>query len=84
MGVVVNEQKREIIQAPEGDKITGSMSFYSDKAMYTTHDYHYPDTNASGTSDEIEWMGDRYRITAVNDYGDYGHFHASAVYMEGD
>ena len=83
-GIVVNESRKEIIPIHEGDRITGQMSFYSDEQMYTTHDYKYPDINASGTSDEIEWQGDRHRVLTVNDYGDYGHYHAVAVYMEGD
>ena len=84
IGVVENLNPKEVIPTPAGDKIAGQMAFYSNNAMYTTHAYEYPDTNASGTSDEIEWQGDRYRILTVNDYSDYGYYMALAVYMEGD
>jgi hypothetical protein len=84
MGIVVNETRKEIVGEPVGDRIMGNMSFYSDEQMYITHDFAYPDTNASGTSDELEWQGDRFRVMTVNDYGDYGNYHAIAVYMEGD
>jgi hypothetical protein len=81
-GVVVPASAREIMQFPEGDRSTSMMVFYSDKEMFVTRTDsgdRYP-----GTSDEIEWRGDRYRVVNVGQYGDYGYFVAYGVYMEGD
>jgi hypothetical protein len=83
-GVVNNANPKELIQLPEGDRVSGVMVFYSPVELYVTHNYAYQDINAPGTSDELEWQGDRYRITTVYDYGKQGYYKAFAVYMEGD
>ena len=84
MGVVTNANPKELIQIPEGDRVAGMMVFYCPKELYITHNYQYEDTNASGTSDELEWKGDRYKILTTFDYGYQGFYKAFAVYMEGD
>ena len=83
-GVVNNANPKELIQLPEGDRVGGVMVFYSPVELYVTHAYDTPDTNAPGTSDELEWKGDRYRVSTVFDYGLQGYYKAFAVYMEGD
>jgi hypothetical protein len=81
-GVIIPANEKEIMQVPEGDRSTAMMIFYADQEIFTTH------TNDglgySGTSDEIEWRGDRYRVIKVNQRGDYGYYKAFGVYMEGD
>lgn len=74
-GVVENANPKEMFQVPEGDKISGMVKFYSTSEMFTTRE--------EGTSDEIEFRGDRYRVLTVNDWSNFGYFCAIGVYMEG-
>ena len=78
-GVVVPVSPKELMQLPEGDRVTGMMAFYSTSEIFSTHTDGTP-----GTSDEIEWKGKRYRVVNVNLYVDYGFYCAYAVYMAGD
>ncbi|MHB9004721.1 MAG: hypothetical protein ACYC6C_11780 [Coriobacteriia bacterium] len=78
-GVVVPASAQEINQQPEGDRITGMMKFYSEQQIYTTHV-----EAVSGTSDQIEWRGKRYRIINCMPYVDYGYYVAFGAYMAGD
>ena len=83
-GIVVNANPKELFQSPNGDRIAGEMNFYTNEELYTTHVYNYPDINASGTSDEIDWKGNRYRILNINNFSDYGFYRTVTMYMEGD
>jgi hypothetical protein len=78
-GVVVPASAKEIMQFPEGDRSTAMMCFYADQPIYVTRG-----DPKGGTSDEIEWHGDRYKILNVNEYGDFGYYKAYGVYMESD
>ena len=66
-------------QVPEGDRVTGALTFYSPAEICETRGGEY-----SGTSDVIEWRGDRYRVAKVWPYADYGYWKAYAVRMDGD
>lgn len=82
-GVVTNANPKELFQLPEGDRVAGTMVFYSTRPIYTSHGYAADGTNKHGTADEIEWQGDRYRVSTVYDYSAQGFYKAFAVYMEG-
>ncbi len=82
-GVVLPANSKEIMQLPEGDRSTATMVFYSDQEIYTTRSADAGEGFGQGTSDQIVWRSDRYRVISVNQYGDYGYFKAYAVYMEG-
>ena len=75
-GVVTNANPKELMQLPEGDRVAGVMVFYNLQPIHTS--------NSSGTSDQIEWNGNRYRVSTVYDYSGQGFYKAFAVYMEGD
>jgi len=82
VGVVMPASSEEIMQFPEGDRVTGMMKFYADQEIFVTHNN---DGNGNaGTSDEIGWRGERYRVVNVVQFGDYGYFVAYGVRMEGD
>ena len=82
-GVVNNANPKEILQIPEGDRVSGMMVFYSQSEMFVTRAWGTESQADYGTSDELEWQGDRYRVVTVNTRGDYGYFKAYAAYMEG-
>ncbi|MCM3141662.1 hypothetical protein [Brevibacillus sp. MER 51] len=75
-GIVTVADAKTLEQLPEGDRVTGLMCFYSTQELHTTRE--------EGTSDQIEWRGERYRVKQVFPYGDYGYFKAVGQRMEGD
>ncbi len=81
-GVVLPASAEEIMQLPEGDRSTSMMTFFSVQEMFVTHVDN--GQGYAGTSDELEWRSERYRITNVNQYSDYGYFKAYGVLMEGE
>jgi hypothetical protein len=81
-GPVLPASSREIQQVPEGDRVVGMMAFRSDQEIFVTHTND--DQGNAGTSDEIVWRNDRYRVVSVNPWIDQdgvGHYTAFAVYM---
>jgi hypothetical protein len=84
LGPVTVASPRELMQLPEGDRVAGTMIFHCPEELYVTHTFEYTDTDAPGTSDELEWEGDRYRVTTTFPWKQAGYYKAFAVYMEGD
>ncbi len=72
-GVVTVANAQEIIQIPEADRTTGVMCFHSTQELFTT--------NKKGTSDEIAWQGNRYRVYSVYPWIDYGYYKAFGIKM---
>lgn len=73
-GVVTAPNAKEILQVPEGDRVKGVMCFHSTQELFVTR--------AEGTSDEIEWNGNRYRVSQVMPWADYGYWKAFGIRME--
>lgn len=78
LGVITPSTADELQQVPEGDRVTGAMTFYSTVILFETHD-----DSQSGTSDILTWRGQKYRIVRVFPYEDYGYNKAVAVRMQG-
>ncbi|MGG3012294.1 hypothetical protein ABEO98_22770 [Brevibacillus parabrevis] len=76
LGVITVADAKTLEQLPEGDRVTGMMSFYATVPIY--------ETSEQGTSDQIEWRGELYRVKKVFPYGDYGYWKAVAERMAGD
>ncbi|GED71177.1 hypothetical protein BRE01_48790 [Brevibacillus reuszeri] len=74
-GVVIVADAKTLEQLPEGDRVTGLMSFYSTQELFETRE--------EGTSDQIEWRGERYRVKRVFPYVDYGYYKAVAERVKG-
>lgn len=77
-GTVTAMNPKDLVQVPEGDRVTGMMCFYSTEPIYTTR---ADDDDSGGTSDEIEWQGERYRISSVVPWSDFGYYKAFGVRM---
>ena len=73
-GVALPATQIELNQIPEGDRQTGAMCFYTQQEIKIT--------NTAGTSDEILWHGNRYRVHIVEPYVDYGFWKAIATKMD--
>lgn len=78
-GVVTAAGTKDIIQVPEGDRISQLMCFHSIQQLYTTH----IGDDFSGTSDEIEWRGSRFKVFKVLPWADFGYYKAIGISMEG-
>lgn len=76
-GTITAANPNDLVQVPEGDRIVGMMCFYSQQPIYTTR----AEDDAGGTSDEIVWNGERYRISTVVPWGDFGYYKAIGVRM---
>jgi len=78
-GTVTPCNPKDLVQLPEGDRVTGVMCFHSEQQIYTTHN-----DATKGTSDEIEWQGERYRVSSTIPYVDFGYWKAFGVRMVSD
>ncbi len=75
-GVVTAPSAKEILQVPEGDRVKGVMCFHAKQELFVTR--------SEGTSDEIFWNRNRYRLSQVMPWADYGYWKAFGIRMEAD
>lgn len=73
-GVIIQASETDLEMVPEGDKQKGNIAVYAISPLYQT--------TAQGTSDEIEWRGNRYRVMPLTPYADYGYYKAIATKMD--
>ena len=73
-GVIKPASAKEVEMIPEGDRILGG-----EMVIHTTSELKV--TSDEGTSDEIEWNNERYKLYAVSPYKDYGFYRAIAIRM---
>lgn len=81
-GPITVANTKDVNMLPEGDRIVGLMTFYttSDNPIFVTRNL---DTD-QGTSDEIEWRGERYKVMQIFPYHDYGYIKAIGTRKLGD
>jgi hypothetical protein len=77
-GVIQPATPKELSQIPDGDRVTGAVSFHSSQALYETH--LIP---SAGTSDTIAWNSQNYRLVKVFPWQDFGYYKAIGVRMSG-
>lgn len=78
-GVVTSATPKQIEIIPEGDRVGGELSVYTTSKLYTTHALGVDNETDEGTSDEILWQGERYKVYSVEDYSQYGYYSAIAM-----
>lgn len=76
-GIVTVANPQDLQMVPEGDRQTGAMKFLVTERLYTT-------SNRGRISDQIEWRGAWYKITAITPDIDYGFYRAIGTRLEGD
>lgn len=74
-GIIQQSTPKDIQMVPEGDRVSGMISFWSQAKIYQS--------NAKGVSDIIFWHCDNYRIIFVADRSDFGYYKAIGVRMTG-
>ena len=75
-GVIVAANSKDLLQVPEGDRVKGIVAVYDTEPLLVT--------NKAGTSDQIVWRDERYRLFQVWPYADYGYYKALGERMAGD
>lgn len=73
-GIITPASARDIQQVPEGDRVGGEITILTIQPIYITRA-----GNEQGTSDEVEWDGDRYRVFNVFPWKDYGFYHGIGI-----
>jgi hypothetical protein len=74
-GVITPAKPKEIEMIPEGDRVGGEISIHTTSKLYVTRSLE----SGEGTSDEVAWQGERYKLYQVNDYSQYGYYSAIAM-----
>ena len=80
LGPVLPANAREINTVPEGDRVTGMMTFYTPSAKPFKLSR---DNSEEGMSDQVLWHGERYKLIQVFSYEDFGYQKAIGVRMSG-
>lgn len=80
-GVITVASEKDLQQVPEGDRVEGAMMFYTTEQIFITY---ADDSGNSGTSDQILWNGNRYKVVRVWPYGDYGYWKSYGYRMIGE
>jgi hypothetical protein len=75
-GVITAATTKDLLQVPEGDRVKGIIAVYDTEPLQVT--------NETGTSDEILWHDERYRLFQLWPYKDYGYYKALAERIAGD
>jgi hypothetical protein len=78
-GPILPTNSKDLQQVPEGDRIIGNMTFYSTIELFETRN-----GDNKGTSDELEWKGELYKIIKMLDFSDYGYYKAITARITGD
>lgn len=79
IGPIFPTNSKDLLQVPEGDRITGTQTFYSTIQLFETEN-----KEVKRTSDKLEWKGELYKIIKMLDYSDYGYYKAIATRITGD
>ena len=73
---VIVATPQQLEQIPEGERLSGAMSFYARQPLYTTQD----SMDIAGIiSDAILWNDKIYKILEVSDWSHHGYWMALAV-----
>lgn len=80
-GIITPQKTRDMKQTPQGDQLEGNIDVYTNEPIYTTQ--LGPVNEDSRLSDEVEWRNDRYRILSVENFADFGYYHAVATLKRG-
>ena len=79
-GIIQPISEQDLLQVPEGDRVTGMLGFISEQPMYRTR----VEGSTSGIGDTITWRGQEYRVVAVVPWRDFGFSKALAARLSGE
>lgn len=76
-GTIVPDNPKDLDQVPEGDRVKGIITVYCPQEIFTTR--AADSQKSGGTSDQIEWHGERYRVYSIQPFIDYGFYKAIGI-----
>lgn len=76
-GVIEVGTPKDIDMTMEADVIKGAITIWSELPIYTTHDGTTP-----GSSDQIQWHNQFYRVLQVSQWRDFGYYRAVATRLK--
>lgn len=76
-GTITIAKPKEIEMIPEGDRVGGELIIHCSEQMFTTREGDSKES--AGTSDEVLWNEERYKIYAVGPRSNYGYYRAIAM-----
>lgn len=79
-GPVLPSTMKEINTVPEGDRVTGMMTFYTPNTCLFKLSR---DNSEEGMSDQVVWHNERYKIVQIFSYDDFGYQKAIGVRLSG-
>lgn len=79
-GVVEVAKEKDLRTLPEGDEVTGAMSFHTSSPIYMTN---LDAGSEGGLSDIVLWHNQQYRIVKVFTWEDFGYYKTIGVRMSG-
>lgn len=83
-GSIQVAKEKELHTLPEGDRVSGAMSFHSQQPIYETQaNVPEPSQTISRISDLITWRGQPFRIVKVFPWEDFGFYKAIGVRTTG-
>lgn len=75
-GVIVPASSKDLLQVPEGDRTKAIIAVYDTELLLVT--------NETGTSDEVIWHNERYRLFQGWPRDDYGYYKALGERIAGN
>lgn len=78
-GIVTAPDGEELDQVPEADRVKGAILFYSPELLHETNNT----PKFKGTSDQLQWQGQLYRVARLWPYHTRGFYKVLAVRMSG-
>lgn len=75
-GIVTIAQPKDLMQIPEGDRVTGAIRILTHEQLMQTRD--------DGLGDVITWRGAKYKVVTVSINADYGFYRSICTRIEGD
>ena len=79
-GPIIAASAKEIQMLPEGDRVKGLMTFYTPASNPFKISR---EESEEGTSDQLVWRGNRYKILTAFGYNDYGYMKAIGAKIGG-
>ena len=81
IGIIYPTTAKEIVHVPEGDRVTGMITFITNQELFITHTKQVE--GFQGLSDNIKWHNDSYELASVMDWGDFGFYLAVGARLSG-
>ncbi len=79
IAVVWPSTPEEIQQVPEGDRVTGMVTFATIAPLYVSR----KGASLQGISDYVTWNSEEYKILSLLPYKDYGYYMAVGARVKG-